>query len=154
MDDELLPEEIIHMIEMEQVSWKTIADQIKNKTLVVDTLFYPREENFLYNLTNYYQTKANEIFPLASDQPSTQSSIAIINWLKLKPNLHPFVKHPLTGKTIWHLQCSLARLLFPCKHKRTYKSLRDLFIRNSDTIEKLTDFSGVSVYNLIQFRKC
>lgn len=156
MDNELLPEEVVQMIESGQVSWTVVVDRIKKKLIAVDTLFYPAKENFLKNLENFYQSGADKIFSLASDCQSTltQTSIAIINWLKLNPKLHPFIKHPLTGKTIWHLKCGLSRLLFPCKYNQPYNSIRDLFVRNSDAIEKQTDFSGVSVYNLLQYRKC
>lgn len=152
-DNSLLPEEIIKLIENGQVCWRTIANQIKAKQLLVDTLFYPKNEDFLTNLTTYYGSGADSIFRLAGHDDSNEDCDAVIKWLQLDPRHHPYIKHPLTGKTIWHLKCGLSRLLFPCKQKRIYNKFVDLFTRNSDHIEMLTDFYGISVYSLIQERK-
>lgn len=152
-DGTLLPEEIIKLIDNGQISWSTVVDRIKTNQLVVDTLFYPKNEDFLENLINYYNSGANTIFSLAEIDDSTKNCDAVIKWLQLDPKHHPYIKHPLTGKTVWHLKCGLSRLLFPCKEKRVYNQFVDLFTRNSDHIEMLTDFYGISVYSLIQKRK-
>lgn len=132
---------------MENVSPSLREDMLRkliNNQLQLDLGHYPNNENFTSNMLNYYRSGLNVMLQ------GERSVHEVSAWLAKNPKINNFVKHPLTGDTIWHKYFRYTNVLLPPVSDRIPKNLMDTFSSSKDPILALENFYGCRVFKLWQ----
>lgn len=149
----MTPEQIIDLIEIDGLEWENVMSDIKGGKLLLDDSRYPRNDNFYTNAYNYYSSGAHRVFKAIDDREGKLKSCHIhemARWLLQNPKLNNFVKHPLTGDTIWHKECMLSQILIPPIYDKKITNILDVYTTNKDSILALENFYGRKVYTLLK----
>lgn len=137
------PEEIFYYMEQNEHMWQSIYEEI-DKTYIIHDAGYPPNFSFKKVLYEYYFSGAYKIF-------KAERNIKLITeWLLQNPKINNYVRHPLTGDTIWHLHCTLTEILLPPIYDRKLNSLMDVYASHKDDILALENFYGSKVYTLLR----
>lgn len=132
---------------MENISPSLREDMLRNlinNNIKLDLRYYPTNENFTSNMLNYYRSGLNVM--LQGDRSVHEVSA----WLAQNPKINNFVKHPLTGDTIWHKYFRYTNVLLPPVYDRIPKSLMDTYGSSKDPILSLENFFGCRVFKLLR----
>lgn len=140
-----LPDQLFRYLERSSPAMREdMMRRLIDNRIEVAFELYPDNENFTNNVLNYYRSGLNKMF----EGHKTVHEVSA--WLAQNPKVNNFVKHPVTGDTIWHKYFRYTNVLLPPVYDRIPKSIMDTFGSSKDPILALENFFGCSVFKLLK----